>query len=66
MGYRVKEIREKNGLSQEILSKKSGVSRTIISGLESGTIKETSTKTLFKIAKALNVNVSDIFFDEDV
>lgn len=66
MGYRVKEIREKNGLSQEMLSKKSGVSRTIISGLESGTIKETSTKTLFKIAKALNVNVSDIFFDEDV
>lgn len=66
MGYRVKEIREKCGLSQEMLSKKSGVSRTIISGLESGTIKETSTKTLFKIAKALKVKVSDIFFDEEV
>ena len=66
MGYRVKEIREQNGLSQEMLSKKSGVSRTIISGLESGTIKETSTKTLFKIAKALGCKVSDIFFDTDV
>lgn len=66
MGYRVKEIREKCGLSQEMLSKESGVSRTIISGLESGSIKETSTKTLFKIAKALKVRVSDIFFDEDV
>ena len=66
MEYKIKEIRERNELSQEVLSKKSGVSRTIISGLESGTIKETSTKTLAKIAEALNVKVSDIFFDEDV
>ena len=63
MEYRVKEIREEIGLSQENLAKKSGVSRTIISGLESGTIKETSTKTLSKIADALNKKVSDIFFD---
>lgn len=63
MEYRVKEIREELGLSQENLAKKSGVSRTIISGLESGTIKETSTKTLSKIADALNKKVSDIFFD---
>ena len=63
MRYRVKEIREKEGLSQEALSEKSGVSRTIISGLESGTIKETSTKTLVRIADALNKKVSDIFFD---
>lgn len=60
--YKVKEIREKKGLTQEDLATKSGVSRTIISGLESGTIKETSTRTLKKIAKALDINVSDIFF----
>ena len=46
--YKVKEIREKKGLTQEDLATKSGVSRTIISGLESGTIKETSTRTLKK------------------
>lgn len=63
MEYKVKEIREELGLSQENLAKKSGVSRTIISGLESGAIKETSTKTLSKIADALNKKVSDIFFD---
>lgn len=62
MVYKVKEIREELGMSQEALAKKSGVSRTIISGLESGTIKETSTKTLSKIARALNKKVSDIFF----
>jgi len=61
--YKIKEIREELGLSQDALAKKSGVSRTIISGLESGSVKETSTKTLSKIARALNKNVSDIFFD---
>lgn len=63
MGYRIKELREEKKMSQEDLSKKSGVSRTIISGLESGTVKETSTKTLRKIAVALDKKVSDIFFD---
>lgn len=63
MKYRVKEIREEMGISQEKLSKDSGVSRTIISGLESGKIKETTTTTLSKIAYALNRNVGDIFFD---
>lgn len=66
MGYKIKELREEKKMSQEDLSKKSGVSRTIISGLESGTIKETSTKTLRKIAVALEKKVSDIFFDTNV
>lgn len=63
MVYKVKEIREELGLSQKVLSQKSGVSRTIISGLESGKIKETSTTTLSKIADALGKKVSDIFLD---
>lgn len=63
MQYRVKEIREELGMTQEDLSEKSTVSRTIISGLESGSIKETSTKTLSKIAEALGRKVSDIFFE---
>lgn len=63
MGYRIKECREEQGMSQEELSKKSGVSRTIISGLETGTIVTTTTGTLLKIAKALNKNVKDIFFN---
>ena len=63
MRYKVKEIREELKLSQEALSQKSGVSRTIISGLESGKIKETSTITLTKIANALGKKVGDIFLD---
>lgn len=63
MEYRVKEIREELGMSQEMLAQKSKVSRTIISGLESGAIKETSTKTLSKIADALGKKVSEIFLE---
>lgn len=66
MGYRIKELREEKRMSQESLAKKAGVSRTIISGLESGNIKETSTKTLRKIARALEKNVSDIFFETNI
>lgn len=66
MEYRVKEIRESAGITQEDLAIKSGVSRTIISGLESGTIKETSTRTLRKIADALGKSVSEFFFNYSV
>ena len=57
VNYKIKEIREKNKLTQEELSEKSHVSRALISGLESGAITETSTSSLKKLAKALNVSV---------
>lgn len=61
MEFKIKECREEEGMSQIELSKKSGVSRTIISGLESGSIKVTTTITLIKIADALGKKVTDIF-----
>lgn len=61
MQCKIKEIRVENKMSQEELSEKSGVSRAIISGLESGRIDVTTTDTLVKIATALNRKVSDIF-----
>ena len=64
--FKIKELRQKQGLSQDELSKKSNVSRTTISGLESGSITVTSTVTLSKLSKALGVSVRDIFFDNDV
>lgn len=62
MGYKLKECREELKMTQEELSKKSNVSRTIISGLESGAITVTTTGTLVKLANALNKTVQDIFF----
>ena len=61
MGYKIKDIREAMGLTQEQLAEKSGVSRTIISGLENGTARATTTKTLLKIASALDTTVDQIF-----
>lgn len=60
MEYKIKEYRKKSGVSQQQLSEKAGVSRTIISGLESGRIKNTTADTIQKIAKALGIEVSKI------
>lgn len=61
MRYRIKQLRESAGLTQEDLAKRSGVSRAIISGLESGKITVTTTKTLGKIADALKVRPGELF-----
>lgn len=63
MGYKIKEIREEIGMTQQQLSERSGVARSIINGLETGRTKTTTTATLRKIATALNKKVDDIFFD---
>lgn len=63
MKYNIKTYREELKMTQLELSQKAGISRSIISGLESGTITVTTTETLSKIAKALGKKVSDIFFD---
>ena len=66
MRYRIAEARKFRRMSQEELARRSGVSRTIISNLESGEKNITTTKTLEKIAKALNVKISDLFYAEKV
>lgn len=60
MGYRIKEIREQQNMTQDELSALSGVSRGTISALENGSSRSTTTKTLMCIAKALGVNIEDI------
>ncbi len=60
----LKTIREKEGLSQEELSRKSHVSRTTISELENGKTDVITNITLERIAEALNRKITDIFFQE--
>lgn len=64
MKNRVKEERELQGMSQEQLSNKSEVSRTIISELENGKTDVITNVTLEKIAVALGKKVTDIFFTD--
>lgn len=55
----LKELREKNGLSQEQLSFETELHRTYISQLERG-LKSITVKTLLKITSALKVDI-DVF-----
>jgi transcriptional regulator with XRE-family HTH domain len=59
LGKRLKQLRTSSRLTQEKLSIATGLSQTYISGLESGT-RNPSIKTLDKLAKALDVSISDI------
>lgn len=66
MGYKIKEARERAGLSQAELAEKAGVSRSIINGLETGRASVTTTTTIARIATALGVSVDEIFFANSV
>ena len=63
MQYKIRDFRRELHMSQQKLAETAGVSRAIISGLESGTIEVTTTETLIKIARALGKKVSEIFLD---
>lgn len=66
MNNKIKEFRQAQGLSQEELSIKSGVSRPTISMIETNTLDNIESKTMLKLAKALNCDIGDIFFKESV
>lgn len=57
----LKILRWKKNLSQEQLSIKSGVKRSTISSIENGEVNNPGVYTAIKLAKALEVNVEDIF-----
>ena len=61
MGCKIKERRELLKMSQEELAEKSKVSRATISGLENNSKRNTSTKTLKRIADALETTVGELF-----
>lgn len=62
MGYRLKEIREGKGITQEELEKMSGVSRQTISAIENNDNYQAKTGTLVALARALETTVDKLFF----
>lgn len=62
MKNKLKEYREKEGLTQEELAKKSDVSRNTISSIETEANTNATYEVMERIAKALNKKVSTIFF----
>jgi transcriptional regulator with XRE-family HTH domain len=61
MTYKIKELREKRKLSQAELAELSGVSRPTIIRLENNDDVVVNSKTLEKIAGALNVSIRTLF-----
>lgn len=63
LGLNIKYHRTRLGLTQEELSSLSGVYRSHLAGIETGSLNP-SVKTVEKLARALNVAVADLFFDQ--
>lgn len=66
MGYKIRERREELHMTQEELVERSGVSRGTISALENNSEKTTTTKTLLKIAIALETTIDSLLFADSV
>lgn len=56
---RLKQLRADQGMTQETLAKKAGISRVYVARLETGKQDPTLT-TLKKLAKALKVKVAEL------
>ena len=56
----IKELRQKQGLSQNALAKTAGISQGVLSYIESGRTKNPRIDTLAAIAKALGVPIEKL------
>ena len=64
MKTRIKELREKNGLTQEVLAHKVNVTRQTILFLEKGKYNP-SLRLAYKIARVFGLTIEDVFSFED-
>lgn len=62
-GQRVKELRARSGMSQELLAHRTGLDRTYISGVERGE-RNLSLLNIEKIADALQISIKYLFSGE--
>lgn len=62
LGWRVKHLRESKEWTQEALAGRAGLDRSYIAGIEAG-IRNPSTRALAKLARALAVDLSELFRD---
>jgi transcriptional regulator with XRE-family HTH domain len=58
-GFRVRQLRQAKGISQEELAEKAGLDRTYISSIERGK-RNISLNNIKRLAKALKVSVRDL------
>ncbi len=63
LGKRIRQLRQRTGLSQERFAAKAGLDRTYYAGIERGE-RNPSVKQLAKIAVALGVPLAALFGDD--
>lgn len=66
MGHKLKNFRLQRNMTQEDLAKRSGISRQTISLIENEGVGAATTKTLAKLAEALETTVGELFFKDTV
>jgi transcriptional regulator with XRE-family HTH domain len=62
LGWRVRQLRDAKGWTQEALAGRAGLDRSYVAGIEAG-LRNPSTKALSKVARALGVTLSSLFQD---
>ena len=65
MANRLKEMRYKRMLSMSELARRSGISRAAIYLIETKPDRNVTAKTMEKLAKALDMPITEIFFADD-
>lgn len=63
-GKRVRELRQKQGLSQEALAFKAGIDRTYMTSIENGK-RNVSIQNIEKVITALEITIKE-FFASDI
>ena len=58
-GKIIKELRHRKGLTQDVLSGLAGIARSHLAMIESGE-KNANVDTLWRIANAMDINLSDV------
>ena len=64
LGQKIKNLRQRKGLSLQVVAEKAGLSEPVLMQIE-GEVVAPPVATLLKIAKALNVNIGYFFQDQD-
>ena len=60
IGYKIKQLRNKQGLTQDELARKSDLPYTTLTKIETNVITKPSIQTVMKIAKGLGIGVDDL------
>ena len=61
LGDRIRNLRDKNELTQGQLAQSSSVSQGYLSQLENGEVKNPSAAVLLRVAQAMNIDPDDLF-----